>query len=493
MEVSKEPISVRISRLNEQLVGRSGKTKVIDREGLLDALTVLYDECNTEHLKKNDKYIGGFVEKFRGVISELRRSRVNVSDFEVKNVVGCGHFGVVHVVKERQTGDVYAMKVLRKSDSLNQQCASFEEERDIMALSKSEWLTSLQYAFQDATNLYFVMEFHPGGDLYGLLDRQGGVLSESAAVFYLAELVEAIRALHTMGYVHRDVKPDNVLLDRCGHLKLADFGSAARITASGTVSEKDVISIGTPDYIAPEVLQSIDKKPRNVTYGAACDFWSLGVLAYEITIGTTPFSSATTSTTYNKIMNHQTHLKFPPNAPVTTAYATLIKSLITDQQNRIGYKQILDHALFKETDWTNLRNETPPFIPKISSVDDTSNFLEVDAKKPAPNIDNFKTKTQFSGKNLPFVGFTYADCGDGLNVTVLTKSEEEVVRSRKKEVESLQKMLAKAESSSKEYEALEGKYEECLRKLDGVESVREKVEKDLSAALADVAVSILRI
>lgn len=117
-------------------------------------------------------------------------------------------------MQEKQTGDIYAMKTLRKSDSLNQATASYEEERDIMALTDSPWLTQLQYAFQDSGHLYLVMEFHPGGDLYGLLERQGGTLPESAAVFYLSELVEAIKALHTMGYVHRDVKPDNVLLDR---------------------------------------------------------------------------------------------------------------------------------------------------------------------------------------------------------------------------------------------------------------------------------------
>lgn len=216
MEASKEAISVRVSHLNTQILSKTAKNAKpkIDRECLLDALMVLYDECNSESLKKSDKFIATFVDKYKSALSDLRRLRVNISDFEVKNVIGRGHFGVVHLVREKQTGDIYAMKTLRKSDSLNQQCASYEEERDIMAVSTSAWLTSLQYAFQDSGHLYLVMEFHPGGDLYGLLERQGGSLQESAAVFYLSELVEAVKALHSMGYVHRDVKPDNVLLDR---------------------------------------------------------------------------------------------------------------------------------------------------------------------------------------------------------------------------------------------------------------------------------------
>lgn len=106
------------------------------------------------------------------------------------------------------------MKSIKKSDTLNHQSASYEEERDIMAITQSPWLTSLQYAFQDSAHLYLVMEFHSGGDLYGLLDRQGGTLSEEHATFYTSELVQAINALHSMGFIHRDVKPDNVLLDR---------------------------------------------------------------------------------------------------------------------------------------------------------------------------------------------------------------------------------------------------------------------------------------
>lgn len=189
-------------------------------------------------------------------------------------------------------------------------------------------------------------------------------------------------------------------------------------------------------------------------------------------------------------MHHSKSLKFPADGNLTENYISLIKGLLTDQNSRLGYRQIINHPLFKETDWTNLREQVPPFVPKVNSIDDTSNFLEVETKKSTPSIDNFKSKTQFSGRNLPFVGFTYTNINPEMhNITVLKRSEEEMLETRKKQVESLQKMLAKAESSTQEYDALEQKYEECVRKLEGVESVRDKLEKDIAASLAETNVS----
>lgn len=195
-----------------------------------------------------------FVDKYRKAIREMGRLRVNLTDFDIKGVIGRGHYGEVHLVRERQTGDVYAMKTVKKSERI----ASFEAERDIMARARPPWLTTLRHSFQDDASLYFIMEYHPGGDLLGLLCRQGGSLPESAATFYIGELVLALHDLHEMGYVHRDVKPDNVLIDRCGHVKLADFGSAARFDEKGMVG--DGFPVGTPDYVAPEVLASLDNK-----------------------------------------------------------------------------------------------------------------------------------------------------------------------------------------------------------------------------------------
>lgn len=192
MEPSKEPISVRVSKLNTQIVGKCKiSDNILNREGLLDTLQALYDECDSECLRNLDKNISTFVERNKKSILQLKQTRVNISDFDVKNVIGRGHFGEVHMVKEKQTNDVYALKIIKKHQSLEDKNIGFREERNIMAFSESTWITRLQYAFQDNANLYFIMEYHPGGDLLGLLYRQGGTLPESAATFYLAETVRA--------------------------------------------------------------------------------------------------------------------------------------------------------------------------------------------------------------------------------------------------------------------------------------------------------------
>lgn len=190
MEPSKEPISVRIGKLNAQIVGKSKSShRIITRESLFDALQVLYDECDNDCIKNLDRNVSAFVEENKKFISDIKRMRVNILDFELRNVIGRGYFGEVHMVKEKQTGDVYAMKIIKKHQSLEERNVGFYEERNIMAFSESQWITKLQYAFQDSANLYFIMEYHPGGDLLGLLYRQGGTLPESAACFYIAELV----------------------------------------------------------------------------------------------------------------------------------------------------------------------------------------------------------------------------------------------------------------------------------------------------------------
>lgn len=192
MESTENTINARVARLNSEIIGKKLKTdanSLITREGLLDSLQALYDECSIENVQKSDKNIEFFVRTYKQTMESLKSTRINISDFDIKNCIGRGHFGDVHVVVEKSTKDIYAMKSIRKCDSLDQNKTSFIAERNIMAFNQSPWLTSLQYAFQDKTHLFFVMEFHPGGDLLGLLLKQANTIPESAATFYLAEIV----------------------------------------------------------------------------------------------------------------------------------------------------------------------------------------------------------------------------------------------------------------------------------------------------------------
>ncbi|XP_040461568.1 citron Rho-interacting kinase isoform X6 [Falco naumanni] len=404
-----EPITSRVSRLNLLFQGKplfvtQQQMSPLSREGILDSLFVLFEECRNPTLMKI-KHVGNFVRKYAETIAELKELQPSVKDFEVKSVVGCGHFADVKVVREKVTGDVYAMKVMSKESLLAQENVSFfEEERSVLSQSTSPWIPQLQYAFQDKKNLYLVMEYHPGGDLLSLLNRYGDQLDESMVQFYLAELILAIHSVHQMGYVHRDIKPENVLIDRTGHVKLGDFGSAAKMTVNKTANAK--LPVGTPDYIAPEMLLGLNGDGK-ASYGPECDWWSLGVIAYEMIYGRSPFAEGTTAKTFNNIMNFQRFLKFPEDVKVSSEFLDLIQSLLCGQKERLGYEGLCCHPFFSKIDWDNIRNSPPPFVPTLKSDDDTSNFDEPEKNSRVSSSTCQLNPAGFSGEDLPFVGFSF--------------------------------------------------------------------------------------
>lgn len=154
----------------------------------------------------------------------LKRSRLGVEDFEPLKVIGRGAFGEVRLVQKKDTGHVYAMKILRKADMLEkEQVAHVRAERDILVEADHQWVVKMYYSFQDPINLYLIMEFLPGGDMMTLLMKKD-TLSEEFTQFYISETALAIDSIHKLGFIHRDIKPDNLLLDAKGHLKLSDFG-----------------------------------------------------------------------------------------------------------------------------------------------------------------------------------------------------------------------------------------------------------------------------
>ncbi|XP_027737721.1 citron Rho-interacting kinase isoform X3 [Empidonax traillii] len=404
-----EPITSRASRLNLLFQGKplfvtQQQMSPLSREGILDSLFVLFEECRNPALMKI-KHVGNFVRKYAEAIAELKELQPSVKDFEVKSVVGCGHFAEVKVVREKVTGDIYAMKVMSKETLLAQEHVSFfEEERSILAQSTSPWIPQLQYAFQDKKNLYLVMEYEPGGDLLSLLNRYEDQLDENMVQFYLAELVLAIHSVHQMGYVHRDIKPENVLIDRTGHIKLVDFGSAAKMTVNKTVNAR--LPVGTPDYMAPEMLTGLSGDGK-ASYGPECDWWSLGVIAYEMIYGRTPFTEGTSAKTFNNIMNFQRFLKFPEDVKVSSEFLDLIQSLLCGQKERLGYEGLCCHPFFTKIDWNNIRNSPPPFVPTLKSDDDTSNFDEPEKNSRVLSSTRQLSPAGFSGEDLPFVGFSF--------------------------------------------------------------------------------------
>lgn len=328
---------------------------------------------------------------------------MKTEDYEHIKVIGRGAFGKVQLVRHKQTRQVYAMKRLSKADLIKRSdSAFFWEERHIMAHAKSEWIVQLHFAFQDNKHLYMVMDYMPGGDIVNLMSNYE--IPEKWAKFYTMEVVLALDVIHSMGFVHRDVKPDNMLLDKFGHLKLADFGTCMRMDDDGLVRSNNVV--GTPDYISPEVLQSHGQG----IYGRECDWWSVGIFVYEMLVGETPFYADSLLGTYNKIMYHENNLTFPPEVEISKEAKSLIKGLLCDRTKRLGRNsvdEIKNHPFFENDQWSfeNLRLSVPPVVPELTGDDDTSNFDDYE-KDESPE-ENFPVPNSFVGNHLPFIGFTY--------------------------------------------------------------------------------------
>ncbi|XP_024902551.1 myotonin-protein kinase isoform X12 [Pteropus alecto] len=259
------------------------------------------------------------------------------------------------------------------------------------------------------------MEYYVGGDLLTLLSKFGERIPAEMARFYLAEIVMAIDSVHQLGYVHRDIKPDNILLDRCGHIRLADFGSCLKLRADGTV--RSLVAVGTPDYLSPEILQAVGGGPGTGSYGPECDWWALGVFAYEMFYGQTPFYADSTAETYGKIVHYNEHLSLPlADAGVPEEARDLIQRLLCPPETRLGQNGAGDfqkHPFFFGLDWDGLRDSVPPFTPDFEGATDTCNFDVVEDGLTAMVSGGGETLSDMRegvplGVNLPFVGYSYS-------------------------------------------------------------------------------------
>ncbi|XP_021007722.1 serine/threonine-protein kinase MRCK gamma isoform X2 [Mus caroli] len=393
-------------RALEQLVrGEAGGSPGLD--GLLDLLLGVHHELSSAPLRR-ERNVAQFLSWASPFVTKVKELRLQRDDFEILKVIGRGAFGEVAVVRQRGSGRIFAMKMLHKWEMLKRaETACFREERDVLVKGDSRWVTALHYAFQDEEYLYLVMDYYAGGDLLTLLSRFEDRLPPELAQFYLAEMVLAIHSLHQLGYVHRDVKPDNILLDMNGHIRLADFGSCLRLNNNGMVDSS--VAVGTPDYISPEILQAMEEGKGH--YGPQCDWWSLGVCAYELLFGETPFYAESLVETYGKIMNHEDHLQFPADVPDVPASAQdLIRQLLCRQEERLGRGGLDDfrkHPFFEGVDWERLATSTAPYIPELRGPMDTSNFDVDDDTLNRPETLPPSSHSAFSGHHLPFVGFTY--------------------------------------------------------------------------------------
>ncbi|KAM6907586.1 myotonin-protein kinase [Xenentodon cancila] len=374
---------------------------------LLDLLVGVYQEFSSSAFCR-EKYVSGFLQWAEPLVRRAEKMRIKREDFDILKVIGRGSFSEVAVARMRRTQQVYALKIMNKWNLLRRgETACFQEEREVLLKGNRRWITQLHYAFQDNHHLYLVMDYYPGGDLLTLLSKFGDVIPEDMAQFYLAEMVMAIDCVHRLGYVHRDIKPDNVLLAGNGHIKLGDFGSCLRLQNNGMIHSS--LAVGTPDYLSPEILRTVEGSGG---YGFECDWWALGICGYEMLVGTTPFYAESISETYAKIINFQEHLELPPSgSKISEEACSFITGLICDRETRLGRKGLSDfwtHQFFSGIEWGSLHNLPAPFLPEVSDPADTSNFDIVDdCLSEMEIVSDIEDITQV-GVHLAFVGYSYA-------------------------------------------------------------------------------------
>ncbi|KAK1236619.1 Serine/threonine-protein kinase [Marasmius sp. AFHP31] len=455
-------------------VERNGRRVELERR--LQADTMMSEERKQRQLQQHGRKESTYLR--------LRRTKLGLDDFRTVKVIGKGAFGEVHEywyyldavlnssysnvprsgsfkrqtqasspacpilpILTALTGKIYAMKTLKKDEMLKKdQLAHVRAERDVLAQSNSPWVVQLFYSFQDPSYLYLIMEFLPGGDLMTMLIKYD-TFSEDVTRFYMAQCVLAIEAVHKLGFIHRDIKPDNILIDKDGHIKLSDFGLSTgfhkqhdsnyyqRLLESATrkaqtpmsatqaarnsvmvnsinltITNKDEIAtwkanrrklaystVGTPDYIAPEIF-------LQQGYSNECDWWSLGAIMFECLVGYPPFCSESTADTYQKILQWQNYLIIPDDVHLSDEAEDMIKRLLTSADRRLNVEQIKNHLFFYGVDWDSIRMIDAPFVPRLRSITDTS-YFPTDEIEQAP--EDAPAQSSEASKDLAFLGYTF--------------------------------------------------------------------------------------
>ncbi|EGF83507.1 hypothetical protein BATDEDRAFT_8805, partial [Batrachochytrium dendrobatidis JAM81] len=388
-----------------------------------------------------------------------RRTRMRMSHFQIVKQVGQGGYGQVFLAKKKDTSELCALKRMNKKLLMRMgEIQHILTERDILARTDSPWLVNLLYAFQDMDNVYLAMEFVPGGDFRTLLNASG-VLRHECVRFYFSEMCAAVFSLHNFGYIHRDLKPENFLIDASGHIKLTDFG-LSRGTLSPQIMEslrqklerlknapltlkshndrfntyrsmrkelRAFTLVGSPDYMAPEVLVS-----REQGYDLTVDYWSLGCILFECLTGYPPFTANSTDDVWlnvyhwSKVLERPVYVGQDEEFNLEDCAWDLITKLIANHEDRYKIpEQIISHSFLEPyIKFTALRapeGPKPPLIPKLTSSIDTSYF---DDFNDPTDMERYKevhqrqTDLEKSGSELAgvdtcrnlrsaFVGFTF--------------------------------------------------------------------------------------
>ncbi|KEG13959.1 protein kinase [Trypanosoma grayi] len=399
--------------------------------------------------------IKAFVENhYRGMLRETRNGgsarpvgpRLRepcAEDFILIKRIGKGAFGEVFVCRRKDdddSGRLYALKRMRKTDMIRKkQIVHVRSEKDVMAEAAASnlWVVRLYQSFQDEQYLYMVMEYMPGGDMISWLCLKQKFDVESTR-FYVAELCAAVASVHDMFFVHRDVKPDNILFDAHGHIKLTDFGLSKRfakageelldfedstatdgVTVLGETPRPDAASpaethgvvhfrdrrmfesiVGSPGYIAPEIL-------LRQRYGVDCDWWSVGVIMYEMLYGIPPFFSHDQNTTCYKITHWREYLVYPTDRGVPDDAVDFMQHLMCDPKERLDFSGIKAHPFFFGMDWDHLREMRAAYIPELSNPLDTQYFPDIEDGAVQQRLDERNAVREVDPRGVIFADYKF--------------------------------------------------------------------------------------
>lgn len=337
------------------------------------------------HLGSQGKLYAGRSRSYSRSSTKISAAEVGPGSFEKLKLIGRGDVGKVYLVRDRRTHEKYALKVLNKKEMVKRRKIQRAlAEQEILATANHPFIVTLYHSFQSDEFLYLCMEYCGGGEFFrALQSREGKCLPEADARFYAAEVTAALEYLHLMGYIYRDLKPENILLHESGHIMLSDFdlskqskisgqptmaglkGSASRpaIDTKACIGDFRTNSfVGTEDYIAPEVI-------KGNGHTSAVDWWTLGILLYEMLYGITPFKGADRKTTFkNVLVNEVVFMDSGGFQHISSACRSIIRKLLTkDEKKRLGSRagasDIKQHPFFKNTQWALLRNQRPPIVP----------------------------------------------------------------------------------------------------------------------------------
>jgi serine/threonine protein kinase len=388
-----------LSRVYELQAENEAQMKLWKQE--LEKAIKYKPENDVEGLNQVRNEINDSKDKSLQIWGDSNGPKVSIEDFELLCVIGRGSFGKVMKVVHKKDNQIYAMKILKKDMIIKEAMVTHTlAEKNILQSLTHPFIVSLKYAFQTDVKLYLVLEFLAGGELFYHLKEETKFTPERAK-FYIASITLAIEHLHAHNIVYRDLKPENIVLDNEGYAVLTDFGLAKTSVSNNTPT---FTFCGTPEYLAPEIL-------KGTGHGKSVDWWSLGILLYEMIVGLPPFYSENIKEMYELIL--AAPLNFPASVPMDAQ--NLLRGLLErDERKRLGSSvadgaEIRSHPFFKDIDWEKMMRKemTPPFVPNVSNIRESTKYFDEEFTSERP-VDSVCISTGNSSHKEDFADFNFS-------------------------------------------------------------------------------------